>query len=283
MSTDFGKLLIAKAKAMKVDVVMLANSYITEAVLRRVEASVFSSNAVLRGGKLWIVDETEVALDRPTTDTDFVAPPERAPTDLAETFKSLLGADMQDGVTFDNFKLAFATDQKSFRLVTSAKIGSLPPFDHQIDVGAGRYPNGVRMVRYSGLFPEVNPKVSMLSQRWEAAFAEKLVILHTMPSPSLACKAIFDMATMVRSFDLDPALIADIVPLAFKEHEPRASLPTRSSDVEFLGTSLDELRREWKMMAKKMSRDLGLLDDAAAAVATFLDERVFAPGPVMKV
>lgn len=218
------KMISDRAAAEKKRPDLVEQAYLTECLLRRLAASDMVDGLLLRGGKLWLVQNHDHGWVRPTLDTDMVSTRSflsHSDANLKARFEAILTRDLGDGVVITVAKVGPLSETPGVRISVEGTMGGAP-VRGELDLANGSVPTvGPRQINYPLMFDGA-PGFQILAHPWEVSFAEKLVLLWQSAGQTLHVKHLADIVRMVREIDLDPTLVREALAWAV---ERRNALP----------------------------------------------------------
>jgi hypothetical protein len=295
VSKDRPKNMAASVKARLTDLgrkqgedfQLVLTRYAIERLLYRLARSPHAGEFVLKGAmlfRLW-ADSPH----RPTRDLDLLGRGDPSVERLADVFRAVCGAAVEDdGLAFDPATVTagrIKEDQEyeGVRVGCVAKLGQAR-IDLQVDVGFGDAvtPAPVK-VRYPGLLDLPTPELAAYPR--ETVVAEKFQAMVALGIANSRMKDFFDVWVLARLFPFAGPVLADAVRATFARRKTAVpATPPLALTAEF-GTDKAKVT-QWQAFLKKGKLDVGgvTLVDVCDFLAGFLmpPARAVADGTAFK-
>jgi len=243
-----------------------------EEFLRRVEASKYAENLILKGG-LFIYSLTDFD-SRVTMDVDFLLKkipntPEQLKTVLEEIIASDTGNDF---ITFEVKSVAPIAVAKKYTGIGASMVASIKntrtPFGIDFGVGDVIVPKQEKRKIPTQLDDFTPPTVNTYSI--ETTIAEKLDAILILMEFSSRMKDYYDIYYLANKFDFDGNTLSTALRKTFKNRNHAFTLEQFEQIMAF---GEDEgMQRKWKVFIKKISTKTDDFKTVLKTMNTFLSE-----------
>lgn len=243
-----------------------------EEFLRRVEASKYAENLILKGG-LFIYSLTDFD-SRVTVDVDFLLKkipntPEQLKTVLEEIIASDTGNDF---ITFEVKSVAPIAVAKKYTGIGASMVASIKntrtPFGIDFGVGDVIVPRQGKRKIPTQLDDFKAPNVNTYSI--ETTIAEKLDAILSLMEFSSRMKDYYDIYYLANKFDFDGNTLSTALQKTFKNRNHTFKLEQFEQIMAF-GED-DGMQRKWKVFIKKISTKTDDFKTVLKTMNTFLSE-----------
>lgn len=208
--------LLKYARAYDQSFELVLIRFALERLLYRLSQSAHADRFILKGAMLlavWFDDPT-----RPTRDLDLLGFGEADSEAMLATFRDILSAEVDDGITFDvdSIKIDRIREQLEYggvRLRADAHVGGAR-VRASIDIGFGdALEPGVEELDYPVLLDLPVPKLRAYAQ--ETVIAEKFQAMVLLGRANSRMKDFYDIWLLTRSFTFDPNRVARAIAATF--------------------------------------------------------------------
>jgi hypothetical protein len=261
--------LLNLAKQSGEDYNLLLNRFALERLLCRISASEHADRFLLKGALLFTLwyDTPH----RPTRDADFLGFGPDGPEHLTDTFRSIAGIDLGDGITFapDSVRVESIREDTTYggwRVRLEARIGNARCALH-VDVGFG---DAVTPAAESVTFPVL--LADLAAPRLQAypvytVIAEKYHAMVSLGIANSRMKDFFDLSVIAHRSALDGATLARAIGATFARRQTPLPVEAPLALTAFFADD-EAKRRQWaaflgkaRLSARPLPQVIALLHD----------------------
>jgi predicted nucleotidyltransferase component of viral defense system len=243
-----------------------------ERLLYRLSQSAHADRFILKGAMLlavWFDDPT-----RPTRDLDLLGFGESDSEAMLATFRDVLSAEVDDGITFDvdSIKIDRIREQLEYggvRLRADARVGGAR-VRASIDIGFGdALEPGVEELDYPVLLDSPVPKLRAYAQ--ETVIAEKFQAMVLLGRANSRMKDFYDIWLLTRSFTFDPNRVARAIAATFARR--KTPIPLELPDALTDGFAADPAKlAQWAAFTRGIETAPADLGQVIEEIRDFLME-----------
>lgn len=242
---------IAKENKLNLDYIILR--YMQEKLLKRLSASEYRENFVLKGGLFFLLFDN--LNPRVTKDIDFLGKSiENSEENIKKIFTEIISIEFEDGLNFDKNKITSElikedADYEGVRINIICNLGKIRK-KIQIDIGYGDkvYPN-IRYENFPSLLDENINDIAVYSI--ETVISEKFEAMLKLSYINSRMKDFYDIYNIITSYNINGEVVKEAI---------RKTLENRKTELESNPVIFKEdfyndfeKNRQWKSFIKRIN------------------------------